>query len=555
MGRAPAIFGATFLCLASLVGGQEAPAFRVFGDLEHSGKIGGPLPTAPKPGAFAITVPLPTNGAERDVLRPPSEAGEDLAPRLGRLRVEVKGGADVSFSVNGEHAGALRLYQKTDAGWRRAAPEKGLSWTLTANPSGVLEVGVGVVLPEAKAGADEPGWPGAFTVEIARRADGGEPVRVPFRVAPFLIPSPLDPVERMLIVSHANTREAVKALEGFAHETGLKLYVHQAKPPCDQWMQDTIEPGVFAFPAAEGVRQAQAALSGLRKDFGSWSAALDQQVVERLREDGVITLAPGVPRRGTRWIDWYGNLEVTPPHTDKSGRRIPYDRILTGRQRDLGMHPGVMKFLQAQALQWPPVVVDTSWLMIGHVDEVVNFVPAKTTAGFKVLLPSPRAARDLLDALLVKGLGELPVFENTRGATTVRRLRDQTAASKENLAIDETIDGIRKQLREELNLDDADFVRLPVLFARGGAVIPNAVNSAVVNGHVLAPEPRGPRQEGKDLFEEAIRDALAGCDVCVVFVDAWRAYHAAGGEFHCGTNTFRRLRDPAWWKQVERPGS
>jgi protein-arginine deiminase len=72
----------------------------------------------------------------------------------------------------------------------------------------------------------------------------------------------------------------------------------------------------------------------------------------------------------------------------------------------------------------------------------------------------------------------------------------------------------------------------------------------VVNGHLLVAEPRGPRVESKDAFEEAIRAALAECDVRVVFIDSWNAYHTSGGEIHCGTNTFRHLRNPAWWKFV-----
>ena len=69
------------------------------------------------------------------------------------------------------------------------------------------------------------------------------------------------------------------------------------------------------------------------------------------------------------------------------------------------MHPGVLRFLEAQAVQWPPIIVDTSWLAIGHIDEVVSFVPARGKAGFKVLLPSPKAARVMLQALLAEGLG------------------------------------------------------------------------------------------------------------------------------------------------------
>ncbi len=214
------------------------------------------------------------------------------------------------------------------------------------------------------------------------------------------------------------------------------------------------------------------------------------------------------------------------------------------------MHPGVLSLLEAQRAQWPPIIVDTSWLAIGHVDEVVNFVPANTKIGFKVLLPSPKAGRDMLQALLAKGLEEAPVFEGTEDEMTLRRLWMTVAQTTENLAIDDAVARVREQLKSEMNLADSDFVMMPALFEAGMAVIPNAVNSVVARGHLLVPEPLGPRHDGKDLFEQAIRAALAGCDVRVVFIDVWNAYHTSGGEIHCGTNTFRRLRDPAWWKHV-----
>ena len=211
------------------------------------------------------------------------------------------------------------------------------------------------------------------------------------------------------------------------------------------------------------------------------------------------------------------------------------------------MHPGVLKFLEAQGVQWPPIVVDTSWLAIGHVDEVVNFVPAKSKAGFKVLLPSPKAARDMIQALLAKGLEEEPVFEGTEDEMTLGALRMTVSQTSENLAIDEAVARLREQLKIELNLDDSDFVMVPALFQEGMAVIPNAVNSVVVNGYLLVPKPLGPQLDETDGFEQAISAALAGCNVRVVFIDSWNAYHTSGGELHCGTNTFRRLRDPAWW--------
>jgi protein-arginine deiminase len=548
------------LLVASAVGssyGQTGPAIGVFADLDQTGDLAGPL--EPLPGSdreFGIVVPLPTACGEVEVLPEPEAGGEDLSGRLGRLLIVAAAGSQIGLELKSNNTGQMLLYMKSPAGWRRAGKPGG-SWTLTVDESGVLEAGIAARLVEPKDEQQEAGWPGAggFAVEVVAAGNNGAKVSVPFRVAPFIIPCSLDPVDEMLVVEMEDTAGAVKGLEAIATDAGIKLNVHLAKPPCDQWMQDTIEPGVFAFPSAGETVLARGALTGLRAKFWNTAAGLDQQVSDRLQETGAVTVAAGPPRDDTRWIDWFGNLEVTPPHTGPDGRQFRYGRILTGKQNDLAMHPQVMGFLEAQAVQWPPIVVDTSWLMIGHVDEVVNFLPAKTACGFRVLLPSPEAARDLLDRLTAEGHGELPLFEGTRDATTVRKLRETIGSSAENRIIDETVTSIREQLRRELSLAGDDFVMLPVLFDRGGALIPNAVNGAVVNGHYFVTAPRGPRVAGgDDLFESSIRDLLAGCDAKVHFIDGWRAYHVMGGEIHCGTNTLRRLSDPEWWKPAQTTG-
>ncbi len=409
-------------------------------------------------------------------------------------------------------------------------------------------MGIGVLMPEAQRGEPQPTWPRTFDVLVSSQAHRGETVRIPFRVAPCIIPSALEPVEELMIVSLPVTADAVLGIRALTAAMGVKLVANEAHDLCDQWMQDTIQPGIFAFPTAVRREQARASLIGLRSRTSA--ARLDHQVARRLRRHGVLTITAGVPRENTRWIDGYGNLESTPPHTNRHGTKYPYGRVIVGKQRELTMHPDVMKFLEAQGLQWPPIVADTSWLAIGHVDEVVNFVPANTEAGFKVLLPSPKAARDMLARLLASGLELAPVFAGTENEMTLGTPRMTIAESSENLAIDQAVTRLLKQLKTELNLGDSDFVMLPALFQRGIAVIPNPVNSMLVNGVLLVAEPRGPRQNAKDAFENAIRAALTGCDVRLVFIDSWNAYHTSAGEIHCGTNTFRRLRDPAWWKYV-----
>lgn len=533
--------------------GAAAPLARLAGALgldvpRAADAVANPEPFSLAAAEATIVAPLPSRFADADAL-PVTE----IAQRLGPLRIDVADARTAQLiRATGEHAQSVRLFRRTNDAWQRVVQEPDGTFTIAPDPSGPIELGVAVVLPQPSVATPEPMWPRAFEIAVTPAPATGSAARTgrryTYRVAPFIIPSSLEHAEEIWVVSRSNTQETVRGLEAWAERAEIPLRVHEAQDPCDQWMQDTMEPGVFAMPAAASTVLLPAVVTGMRAGFGQAAAGLDLQMKERLRERGDVTIETGVPREESRWIDWFGNIEVSPPHTDRSGRHFPFGRIITGRQRELVMHPAVMKFFEAQGVQWPPIVIDTSWLLIGHVDEVINFVPARTSTGYKVLLPSPRAARDMLERLLAEGHGDLLVFADTRDQTTVRELRDTAAASDENAAIDATIAQTREQLMTELNLGVDDFVMVPCPFQRGRPLVPNAVNCLVANGHIVASEPRGPRVDGVDRFEVAIRDALAPCDARVTFVDAWRGYHQAAGEVHCGTNAFRRLRNAEWWK-------
>jgi Protein-arginine deiminase (PAD) len=532
---------------------EPSTNIRVYADLQHEGSLAGPLATdKPVERGFCITVPIPTSVADLDEIHADDPRYQGLGERLARVRIEnlpVAGALRIACRDIGESR--IRLYRRDARGWSRIKLGRDHVFSLPADESGVIEVAVAVVYPRSDKRLGKQRWASSFTMEIGLQGADSTIARIPCRVAPFLIPSSLDPVADVLIVDRKETEAIVDAMKVQAARAGFRLVRHEAKGEADTWMQDTIEPGLFAYPTPDSPRTMNAALTGVRKQFSPGSNELDVQVREMLQSRGFLTVQPGVSRQNPVWTDRYGNLEVTPPHVDGRRRRFPYGRILTGRQGGLAMHPGVLKFLEAQGLQWPPIVVDTSWLLIGHVDEVVNFVPAKNEAGFRVLLPSPKAARKVLDAAVERGLGEVAVFAGTRDATTVGELRRSVAASEENRRVDERIEAVEELLALELNLARGDFVHLPVLFESGVAVIPNGVNGLVVNGHVLVPDPHGPKDDGKDLFAEAIVSALSTCDVKVAFIDVWNGYHIRAGELHCGTNAIRRLRDPAWWKHVE----
>ena len=58
--------------------------------------------------------------------------------------------------------------------------------------------------------------------------------------------------------------DAVQGVRTFAARTRLKLVVHEVQDTCDQWMQDTIQPGLFAFPTELGAVQVRASLTRLQ---------------------------------------------------------------------------------------------------------------------------------------------------------------------------------------------------------------------------------------------------------------------------------------------------
>jgi protein-arginine deiminase len=249
------------------------------------------------------------------------------------------------------------------------------------------------------------------------------------------------------------------------------------------------------------------------------------------------------PREKTRWIDWAGNLEVSPPVTDRSGVQFPFGRVLSGVQFELGFHPEVLSYLEGQGTQTPGLLIDTSWLTIGHVDEVVNFIPADDELGFRVLMPSPSLACELSEKAVREEGADTLVFAGKTEETTIAGLLAMVTSTNENANIEKAIAVTQAQLLDGLGLQEKHFVFLPALFRNGLALIPNPVNSLVCNRHVIVPDPAGPEVEGKDLFASYIQNALNEVGNTVHFVDIWEPYHVAAGEIHCGTNAVRRLTE------------
>lgn len=407
-----------------------------------------------------------------------------------------------------------------------------------------------------------PFFEGLLTLELQLRLRGrtvGND-RALVRVAPWIMTPNTLPVEE---VYTCDTRATDVPNEAFLRElqeicgtldVPLRI-VAVDEHGGDRWIQDEVE---FGFSERPWHSLPVVCDSPRDRELDHWSRL---QVGPDL---GHFQLGGSTPNS----LDSFGNLEVSPPVTVRR-RHYPFGRIVFGGREygDYGeatrqMMPELRRFLHAQRVQ-SPIEIYTDWLTVGHVDEIVSFVPAGNEKGFQVLLASPRKAEGVLDRLIAEGHGDVLMFEGLRrgdpatgepAEIRVSELRSNLLFWEANATFQTSMDLNREMLLMELEIREADVIELPVLFwppspedQRTAAFFPDMVNHLVIGNVSVVPRPYGPSIDGEDAFERAFRDALPDRDVR--FVDDWYAYHEQLGEVHCGTNVLRRPPDDVhWWE-------
>lgn len=368
------------------------------------------------------------------------------------------------------------------------------------------------------------------------------------RVAPFLMSSCLDPVEAVHVVRTRLTEAFADALKPLVEGAGSRLQIlrHPSLEDHDIWFQDATEIGY----ATTGGRAMHVALQGNR------GLGLDALFAKSFLGAGAGVVHEGTFRgRSAEWIDWYGNLEVSPP-VEIAGRAFPHGRIYAGRQGTRAMHPDVIAFLEAQGVQGPVLWLDTSWLLIGHVDETVSWVPSRVGTPYRMLVPSPRLALEILrkaerdspGGILNRGTKRPDTRKDEFVEVSVPSvLSDRTLLADQEL-VQGKIDAVRRTLQAELGVADADVIEIPVLFGtspgrfagRYEALTTNMVNSLLVGETLIVPDPHGPLVNGTDVLLQAVKDRLEPLGNLVVAIDNFHPYHRYAGEVHCGTNATRR---------------
>lgn len=419
--------------------------------------------------------------------------------------------------------------------------------------------------------------PGEVWIEVEHTGGGATHRDVSlFTIAPFLLVPNTQPVEMLYVVytgdrrddSHPTVVDTLVAcrqifgssavdvppsagdpvvphtpvVPGAPSLQGKKVHVIRSH---DAWIQDQV---VFGYCEAPQ-RTLQVAVNCKRSDS-------DDFLRERVREDfpsGGLAFYDGLLGPGSS-IDYGGNIEVSPPidvQTDRMARDAagptvarhppaPLGKIIFGDCHPREAHRETREFLLAQRVQ-PVLPIDTSWLVVGHVDEIMITVPDRRAGGFKLLVSSAEAMTKLLRGaqevarptrtglhrgkqsraptyfnleLEVEHLLDTPI-DRLPNSAIVRWSAADPPVSSTVREYNERLQQLKllpitERLRNGLGLTDADVLPIPVYFRvptkfsereinhrdrghRTASLTVDCVNLQVVNDHLLVPRPFGPR--------------------------------------------------------------
>lgn len=401
-------------------------------------------------------------------------------------------------------------------------------------------------------------------------------------MAPVLTHHHLQKVDRILATHGNETREVqaefVKAMDDARMVAGVQQPLLLFNQSGDIWAQDFIEPAYSSMPGPNGtttsirimLRSAQSTRTGGR------------QIFEQLRSEGIGGFQPSAGF-GHREINSFGNLETIPPYTSKSGFRYPAGRIIMGKHFEELPASSMLTFLNSQILQ-APFILDTGWLVVGHVDEFVQFLPYENELGFTIAIADIPGGLKVLRDAQVAGQGDsravtfngtIPerVAEREDLNATVSDMLNRTDFLYANKYAEKWIEHNLQLLLREIPLDPEQVIRVPTLYKEAnwgdGSVEedglpshsgvtysgetkvagyhPSSINGVVIGHTYISPTAWGPIVDGRDLLAIAVEEAYAKANMTVHYVDDFLSHHVGYGEVHCGSNTFRQT-DLKWWK-------
>lgn len=475
----------------------------------------------------------------------------DMAPLRTRPWAGAGDSVVATLSVSEAARDKVRIFVK------RGADLQALDLASATLSAAELRAGLELALEATDVVRDASTWDGFVDVTITAK-DGDRVVdsdRVRLRVAPLVTPNHLDAPEQLYTAYVDPDFNA----DVSTASTAVSLPKVVQLQTDDVWAQDYFEPAWASMPGPGGKPHVMH-VNYRSANYSRGSLRRAGRAVYNLRGKDVGAVVAFDPKHPDSMdsLNSFGNFETIPPY-ELDGKRWPFGRVLRGKTATFYPDPVFVELVESQRMQ-DPVYVDTSWLVVGHVDEFFSFIPASTPRGWALLVADPRGAKTILDGLVTKGQGTSKVFSGKqvwgdRGEIPAETTVDGVLADAEILSTSQQaatkIDAALAVVKAATGLGDDEIVRVPFLFettyGRSVAYQPGMVNGISLGKHFAAPRPHGPVVEGKDVFEKAFEDLLAPRGITVHWVEDWDTYHRNLGEVHCGSNTRRTPTHAAFW--------
>jgi protein-arginine deiminase len=316
----------------------------------------------------------------------------------------------------------------------------------------------------------------------------------------------------------------------------------------DQWVQDYFQTAWTSMPGPDGTVRGMRVFNPRPWSQGG-SLPIKWLMKNKLGPDSAVVQIYEEDDTGTTY-DSHGNHDLLPPYTN-GAESYPHGRIILGS----GVLPETREFYAAQMIQASSLRVKTSWLLVGHVDEVFSYVPAKTDRGWKLLVGSPRLAKAMLEKASMDGHGAVEMFVGKKwytgidAAISIDEVLASTNIMQWSQAAQTEIDAMLEDIREAVGLKDDEIIEIPYLFEDESglkvAYNPGTANLLGFGDYVVHADPFGPQIGGVDLFKKDLEDRLGtpvnqlgstGQGLFVNFADDWSLYHILLGEVHCASN-------------------
>jgi len=407
-----------------------------------------------------------------------------------------------------------------------------------------------------------------FSITSEANPDGIDAARM--RVAPWQLLGNLSPFDR--VWSSEDSAPFVDGVGEGADHAGVEYETYGNYG--DQWTQDFFQTGFFSINRLDN--QGNLVVHGMTvANARPWGRSNSDNSLPRnwlkknyLGPDKATLVTYKNDHTGDTF-DSHGNHDLIPAYTN-GAESYPLGRIIHGS----GILKETKDFYAAQLLQGPPLVVDTEWLLVGHVDEYLSYVPANTPRGWKLLVGSPEMGRQmLLDAqaagngATIMHEGKYWAFPPGPAAISIDDVLANTGLMEATQEAQAVIDDELQKVVDAVGLAPDEIIEMPFIFEHvqsGGGVYllayqPGTVNSLVMGNTIVIPKPFGPQIGGEDIFEADLEARLGtaasglgsdGQGLDIFFADNWDLYHRLSGEVHCGTNpeASAPFSSVNWWE-------